>query len=221
MRPDIANAVKELARETWHFTTDSWKKAKHLLRYLKATSDFELTLRPDTHFADDMQREFEITVYADSDWAGCANTSKSTSGVVLRLLSCTVYVASRTQGSIATSSGEAELYAIGAATSEALRIKHLLKEAQLVSQAKIVLLIDSNVAKSITSRIGVGKRCKHREVRYLYVQELVNLGKIIVRKVGARDNLADLLTNYLSGDDTLRFAIALGVERRTSHVSLE
>ena len=56
----------------------------------------------------------------DSDWAGCSKTRKSTSGSTVNVLGCNVVSTARTQGTLALSSGEAELYAIGQGVSEAL-----------------------------------------------------------------------------------------------------
>merc|ERR1712060_530241 len=82
----------------------------------------------------------ELRISVDSDWAGCRTTRKSTSGCVIELLGCAVHAFSRTQGTIATSSGEAELYAIGSGVSEGLGIMNLLQESQLLTKVAIAVL---------------------------------------------------------------------------------
>ena len=62
----------------------------------------------------------DIVCYVDSDWAGCSKTRKSTSGRTAQILGSDMIHTSRTQATVALSSGEAELYAIGQGTSDAL-----------------------------------------------------------------------------------------------------
>ena len=108
---------------------------------------------------------------------------KSTSGGVLKLWGCAVHHYSRTQQTIATSSAEAELYAIGSGTSEGLNIVNLLQEMQLFKSVRFLLRTDSTAAKSITAKFGLGKQSKHIQLRYLYVQDLVRSGLLIVKYI--------------------------------------
>ncbi len=101
---------------------------------------------------------------------------------------------SNRQGSVATSSGEAEYYAVVKAGAEAWGVQSLA--ADLGWKLPIEIFVDSSVAKAIASRLGVGK-VRHMEVRFLWVQELVNEGKIVMKKVATKDNVADLLTKPL------------------------
>ena len=61
-------------------------------------------------------------IYGDSDWAGCSKTRKSTSRST-DILGCNMISTARTQGTLALSSGEAELYAIGQGVSEVLFLR--------------------------------------------------------------------------------------------------
>ena len=49
---------------------------------------------------------------------------------------------------------------------------------------------------------GTSRKTKHVDLRYLYVQELVQAGLIRTRKVLGTLNAADILTKYV-GKDTL------------------
>ena len=140
----------------------------------------------------------DIDYYVDSDWAGCRTTRKSASGTVVQLLNSTVSFESRTQGTIALSSGEAELYAIGQGTSEALFVKNLITEAKLAKSVNITVHTDPIAGKSMATRFGTSKKTKHVELRFLYVQELVAKGILRLRKIGIKVNCADVLTKYLS-----------------------
>ena len=127
-RPDIGFATKELARSLTQPTTADQQKLKHLLRYIKGTQHYKQYVRPTTK-TPTSEAAPDIQVFADSDWAGCAATRKSTTGFLIKVYGATIHYGSRTQAAIALSSAEAELYAINTGATEALHISNLLKEA--------------------------------------------------------------------------------------------
>ena len=77
-RPDIAFSVKTLARETSGVTPDSWRKVKHLPRYLQGTKNIVLKTQPDVRLQSS-DVDLDLHVFSDSDWAGDVATRKSTS----------------------------------------------------------------------------------------------------------------------------------------------
>ena len=101
-------AVKELSRGLVA-PTDVHKIKLKTLRYLSGTKD---VMKPDFQIGRQV-KSLDIKAYVDSDWAGCADSRRSTSGVALNILGVNISARSRTQATIALSSGEAELYAIG------------------------------------------------------------------------------------------------------------
>ena len=118
---------------------------------------------------------------------------------------------SRTQGSVALSSAESELYALCSAASEALFLRNVMQEARLGAKSILInLWTDSSSAKSLVARGGPGKKSKHIELKYLFLQELVQDAQIKVLKVGTHDNPADLMTKYLSGEVTRNHSYKLG-----------
>ena len=129
-------------------------------------------------------------------------------------------VFSRTPSSIGTSVGEAELYAIGSGTADGLAILNLLQELPgLFLGVRLKLSTDSSTAKSITSRHGPGKNTKHIQTRYLYMQELVQSGILIVIKEKTEEKCADPLTKYVDVQ-TLQHLIGrmgMNVEKQLEH----
>ena len=104
VRPDILYSTKELSRVVTAPTGESVQKPKHLLRYVSGTKGMVQRLRPGMTLSRP-DCNLDLSCYVDSDWAGCKNTSKSTSGTVIQLLECTGASGSGTQGTIALSSG--------------------------------------------------------------------------------------------------------------------
>jgi len=196
IRPDIAYATKELTRDLTAPTTESITKVKCLLRYIAGTKDHCQRLCPNVTL-ESSNCTLDLDCYVDSDWAGCRRTRKSTSGTVVQILNSTVSFGSRTQGTIALSPDEAELYAIGQGTSEALYIRNLITEAKLAKSVNINIHTNSTVGKSMATRIGTSKKTMHVELRFRYVQELVGKRLIKLRKVRTDCNCANVLTRYL------------------------
>ena len=105
---------------------------------------------------------------------------------------------STTQGAIALSSAEAELYALTEGVLRAKGVVGVLAELGVQLRSRVVeLYTDSSAAKSFVSRRGLG-RMRHLELRHLWIQREVGLGIVMVEKVAGTDNPADVLTKFLS-----------------------
>ena len=48
----------------------------------------------------------------------------------------------------------------------------------------------------MATRQGVSKRAKHIELKFMFIQQLVQDGIISIHKVPTKDNLANILTKY-------------------------
>ena len=211
VRPDIMFATKELSRGLSAPTSQHESKAKHLLRYLSGTRDFAQRLQP-TLSLSPQHKAIDVNIFVDSDWAGCHDTRRSTSGVSLFVLGANILSHSRTQATVALSSGEAELYAIGSGTADALFIKSLLEESAIFQRANLCVFTDSNVGKSIASRFGASRKTKHVELRFLYVQELVSSGMVRIKKILGTLNPADILTKYVPKETLQRHLPTFGFD---------
>ena len=122
---------------------------------------------------------------------------------------CAVKSWSSTQSLIALSSGEAEYYGVVKASSVGLGIKSMM--ADLGFRMDLAILTDASAAKGIASRRGLGKT-RHVAVHYLWVQEKVRRGDLVISKVWGGDNPADLLTKYLTRDKMDRCMLTFGLE---------
>ena len=96
-----------------------------------------------------------VSVYTDSNWAGCLKSRKSTSGACLFHVVHLIRSYAKTQATIALSSGEAELYATVMASSEGLGIKAMM--ADLGFKVTPHLFVDASAAIGICQRKGLGK----------------------------------------------------------------
>ena len=64
-------------------------------------------------------------------------------------------------------------------------------------QAIINLQTDSSAVKSLVSRSGPGRKTRHTQMKYVYLQDLIQDGQVKVFKVKIEENVADILTRYL------------------------
>nr|XP_017252055.1 PREDICTED: uncharacterized mitochondrial protein AtMg00810-like [Daucus carota subsp. sativus] len=76
-RPDIAVIVHVLSQFIHSPTSVHFQAAKRVLRYLSSSKDQGILLASNS--------EAKLQAYCDSDWAGCPNTRRSTSGFCLIL----------------------------------------------------------------------------------------------------------------------------------------
>ena len=107
---------------------------------------------------------------------------------------------STSQGAVALSSAEAEFYAMIEAVIRAKGVSHVMVELGFEVEQELQLYTDSSAAKSFVSRKGLGKM-KHLEIRDLWLQREVSLGKVVVNKVDGKKNPADLMTKYLRKEE--------------------
>ena len=138
----------------------------------------------------------DLIVEGDSDHAGCVRTRKSTSGGMVRWGSHVLKWWSKTQPTIALSSGEAELAAIVRSTSEGLGILAIMEEYGITR--KLVVKSDAVAAIGIVKRQGLG-RVRHLAVADLWVQQRAKDGGVHYRKLAGKVNTSDMMTARMMG----------------------
>jgi len=208
-RLDVQYACKTLARRLQDPTQNCLISLKRCFRFLDGHKKLRYV------FNNHLQDFQSITVYVDSDWAGCRLTRRSTSGGIVclggQLSSCSILASySRTQSSIALSTCEAELQSIVSGVGEGLFVQSLLVEMNF-AKPSLTICTDSKAAYDGLRKLGVG-RIKHVALRSLYVQELVTKGVVVLRKIGTVNNPADILTKPVSASVFYHLLSLLPVE---------
>ena len=112
-RPDITYATSVLGRHAAQPSTLHWEAVKHLLRYLRGTSDYKLTIHDPClgHDSSLGHNSQSILCCTDTDLGGEADTSKSTSGIVVYALGTLVIWKSKKQSVVAQSTMQADMIA--------------------------------------------------------------------------------------------------------------
>lgn len=211
-RPDIAYAAGLLAR-----TASKWNKthvhaARHLLRYLRGTSDLCLTY-------DRTAGERIVLGYADADWGGCLDTRRSTTGYLFRTFGGPIAWRSRRQTTTALSTAEAEYMASSDATRQAIWLRQLLNDLGQGSSTPLTILNDNNAAIQLSRNPVNHDRTKHIDMRHHFLREKVADSTIELEHVNSENNLADLLTKPLASDQFATLRTKLGVTQRNERSS--
>ena len=185
-KPDIAYSAKELCRIFAMPNKRSYEKLKRLARYLAG--------QPRLVYRYPFQNKpVGISVYVDTDFAGCKATRRSTSGGVVLYGSHTIKQWSKTQTTVCLSSGEAELMRIGDGLAQALGLQSIARDLGMTWQ--IDIYTDATAAIGIARRRGMG-RIHHLDVTDLWIQEKFNSKLAFLQKVLGTENPADVLTKY-------------------------
>lgn len=185
-RPDLAYIVATLSKFLQSPTNEHWNAGKRALRYLAGTTDFGITYGCD--------KSNELVAYSDADWANCADTRRSVSGVVLLLNGGPVTWFSRKQGVVATSTTDAEYVAVHDAGKEIVWIRRLLKEIGCNQNEPTTLFCDSAAAEKLIANPILHRRTKHIDVKFHYIRELVKSGIIEIKHISSSRQLADIFT---------------------------
>ena len=187
-RPDGSYSSKELCREFAKPNGQSLVKLKRIGRYYagkpRLVYRFDFAQTPAQH----------VDVYCDTDFAGCNVTRRSTTGGCAMIGGGCVKHWSKTQPTIALSSGEAELSGIGAGMAQALGVQALAADMGWDLQPRV--FSDATAAIGISKRRGLGK-IRHLHTCDLWVQEQTRTGRVLLEKVLGTENPADIFTQYV------------------------
>ena len=160
-RPDILFASKECSRRMSAPRNGDWTAIKRIVRYLigcpRMVWKFVWQQAPKS-----------VSIFSDSNWAGCHDTRKSTSGACIMHGSHLIKAYSRTQSNVALSSGEAEFYAAVSAESESLGVVAMTEDYG--DKLDAYLYADASAAIGIANREGLG-RVRHLDTQALWLQQ--------------------------------------------------
>ncbi|XP_059073404.1 uncharacterized mitochondrial protein AtMg00810-like [Cryptomeria japonica] len=188
-RPDICYATNVLS----HFMCEPKQihlvAAKHILRYLKGTSD--LGLKYD-------KTEIQLQGYSDSDWAGSTTDRKSTTGVCFSLGSAVISWFSRKQSAVAQSSTKAEYMAASMGAREAVWLRKLLFDLFGKPLLPTIIHCDNQSCIKLSVNPVFHNRSKHIEIPYHYVRDMVDRKIIKLVYISTEEQNADIFTKSLA-----------------------
>ena len=202
-RPDIAFAVGRLASVLDCYRPEHWDAAIRVVRYLKGTRTFRLTLGG--------HNPIRPSGYSDSDYNNCPTTSRSIAGYCFSLGSGIVSWASHKQDHTADSSCYAEYISLHDASNEVIFLRQLLEGLGLTLPEPTYVYCDNDAARHLTEDQRWHARVRHIRVKYHSTRDLVEFDELKVLRVRSSENAADILTKPLARNDFTRLRQYLGV----------
>jgi hypothetical protein len=198
-RPDIAFAFGSLSRHLHAPGLSHWQAVKHLLRYIKGTIHYGL------RFNNTDDNDDDLFLHCDADYAG-SETRKSTTGYVAIAAGGAVTWNSVLQRTVAKSTMEAEYVALAEAVKEALWISKLARELSAVQGEKLpgmptgppIICSDNEAALILAKNPERHQKAKHIDIKYHFIRDEYEAGRIRLQRVSTDENRADILTKSLS-----------------------
>lgn len=188
-RPDISYAVNSLCQFMHKPTTTHLQAVKRVLRYVAGTLDHGLHIAP--------SKSSDLLVFSDSDWAGCPDTRRSTTGAAFFYSGVLVSWLSRKQHTVSRSSTESEYRALASSVAELSWLCNVLREIGIPLQKPPIVFCDNVSTIYLTANPIYHARTKHLEIDFHFVRERVASGAIQVRYVPTALQVADVLTKSL------------------------
>ncbi|XP_026399431.1 uncharacterized protein LOC113295295 [Papaver somniferum] len=188
-RPDICFGVNYVS-QFMHSPTDmNLQLVKRILRYLKGSIGMGITLtKGNLH---------KLKSFTDSDWDGCPNTRRSTSGYAVYIGSNLVSWSSKKQPTVSMSSAVAGYKFLYVASAELQWLSYLLADLHIQLDNPTLLLCDNTSALSLATNPVFHARTKHIEIQYHTVRELVEEGFLQLQHIASEDQVAELFTKGL------------------------
>ena len=188
-RLDISHAVHTVSQFVSNPHMPHLTAALRILYYVKGTLNHGLFYPSGA--------SLYLTAYADTDWAGCSDTRRFTTGWCMFLGESLIFWKCKKQTTVSKSSTEAEYRAMSSASAEIIWLRHLLCEFGVLIGTSTPLYGDNTSATSITNNPVFHERTKHIETNCHFIRQHVVTKKIILPHVSTHDQLADIFTKAL------------------------
>ena len=121
------------------------------------------------------------------------------------------------KASPALSSGESEMYALGARSAELIVAQAILKEIGLsfLTHARA----DSSTTRAVATKQGASRKMKHIHTRFLFIQDLVFRKLLTMSSVKTDVNPSDIGTKALGRERVYRLRSMLGMGTELTETS--
>ena len=192
-RPDIAHAVNMISRYMSQPTQTHMNAATKILRYLSQSTDMGLL-----YDCNDSE-SVSVTAYCDSDWGGCADDSKSTTGFCTFVNDNLIAWNTHKQQTVALSSAEAELMAIVDVVKEVEWCEMILTEMNFKVNEPTIIFVDNQSAIKMVENDVEHDRSKHIRIKFHYIRQQIQEKRIKITWTPTTQQLADIFTKALGG----------------------
>ena len=199
-RADVSFAVARLAARVPQWSRWEDRQLHRLVAYLYHSADLCL------HASSSRERPLQLQVFTDADFAACPFTSKSTSGILIRISTGShtfpILWQSKKQSSVARSTPEAECISMAAAMfGEVFNSQTLLQDI-LQDSVPVVLLQDNETVLKVLSN-GYSYSSKLRHMSRVHRVNIASMAEVLEREdytatyVQSKQQVANGLTKII------------------------
>ena len=135
----------------------------------------------------------EVIGYSNSDFAGCVDYRKSTSGYIFKLADGAVSWRSVKQTLTATSTMEVEFVSCFEASLHGVWLKSFISGLRIVDSISrpLKLYCDNSAAVFMAKSNKSGSRSKYIDIKYLAIREHVKEEKVVIEHISTESMIAD------------------------------
>lgn len=200
-RPDLCFVVGKLSQHFANPTEENWITVKHVLRYLRGTTDKQLTFRKSSD-------GLGLRAYSDADWGGDTSDRRSTSGYCVSMSkeSSLVSWKSKKQPTVALSTCEAEYMALALTIQECIYLKQLLKGMDSYEYIPTVVHEDNQGTIALVKNPVCRQRCKHVDIKYHFIRSTIKEGRMTLVYCPTEVMIADAMTKPVSKGKLMTFS---------------
>ncbi|XP_019092312.1 PREDICTED: uncharacterized protein LOC109129126 [Camelina sativa] len=188
-RPDLQFTVNFICQRMHAPTNSEFTLLKRILRYVKGTLNLGMPIRKHNNPT--------LSAFCYSDYAGCKDTRRSTSGFCILLGSTLVSWSAKRQKTLSNSSTESEYRALSVVARELTWISSLLRDIGIPQYQPTRVFCDNLSAVYLSANPALHNWTKHFDKDFHYIRERVGLGLIETHHIPALLQLADIFTKPL------------------------
>jgi hypothetical protein len=157
-RPDVMHEVGQVALFQATPKESHVLAVKIIFRYLKGIEEFGLWYPKG--------KDISLIAYTNTDWEGCIDYRRSTSGAGFYLGECLVSWLRKKQSSISLSTSKEEYIAAATCCTQVLWMKQTLTDIQVEYDELIPIYCDNTSAISISKNPMMHSKMKHIPIKY-------------------------------------------------------
>jgi len=186
-RPDITFSVNYVARFSSNPGPQHINAVKRIVRYLIGTQERGV-IYP-------YGGEGNIKAFSDADWAN-SKDRKSQSGYILYFNGGPIIWGSKQQKCVATSTMEAEFYALSTAVKELLWLKQFVSELKINIPIPILFEDNQSCIKYCKSQYN-SSAAKHIDIQFNFVKDYLQKNQYTLEYCTSEQMVADIFTKPL------------------------
>lgn len=191
-KPECLTAVAFLATRVTKCNSDDVDKLIRLLRYIRASKDMGMVLRPGVS-------GIRVHLFVDASYGVHVDGRSHTGSCVVVGDRGAVHCRSSKQLIVTKSSTEAELVGLSDSANQGLFLRNFLT-LQGYRMAPLTAYQDNLSCMALLARgRSGGERSRHIDIRYFWTKDRVDRGDMVIEHKGTAELYANLLTKPLQG----------------------